>query len=76
MSDSVNLTPLLTSAEVGAILRLHPKTVERMARHGSIPALRIGRYWRFDEKRIAFWIRADVASSPVLDVPQESISVR
>lgn len=74
MSERANLTPLLTSAEVGAILRLHPKTAERMARRGTIPSLEIGRYWRFDEKSIATWIRAGVGFE-VPTVPASPISL-
>lgn len=39
--------PLLTPEEAAAYLRIHPKTVIRMARNRTIPALRLGKHWRF-----------------------------
>lgn len=38
---------LLTATEVGQRLRLHPKTVVRLARDGRLPAVKIGAAWRF-----------------------------
>lgn len=35
---------------------LHPKTVQRMARHGELPAYRIGRYWRFRASELSVWL--------------------
>jgi excisionase family DNA binding protein len=39
--------PLITVEAAAALLGIHPKTLERMARRGEAPALKIGRYWRF-----------------------------
>lgn len=33
---------LITSQELAEFLQLHPKTVERQAREGRIPAIRVG----------------------------------
>jgi excisionase family DNA binding protein len=38
---------LLTPAEAAERLRLHPKTVVRMARDGRLPAVKVGTAWRF-----------------------------
>lgn len=46
------MEPLLTCSEVGALLRLHPKTVERMAREGRVPCLRVAGRVRFDRPGI------------------------
>lgn len=35
---------------------LHPKTVQRMARRGDLPAYRIGRYWRFRASELSTWL--------------------
>ena len=49
--------PLLTDAEAGKFLGgLHPKTVQRMARRGELPAYRIGRYWRFRASELSEWL--------------------
>src|SRR6516165_10052774 len=47
---------LLSDIEVGELLGLHPKTVQRMARSGGIPAVRIGRYRRFRASALEHWI--------------------
>jgi excisionase family DNA binding protein len=43
---------LLTPAEAAARLKLHPKTVVRMAREGRIVAVKIGTGWRFHPDRL------------------------
>ena len=49
---------VLTTDEVAEILRLHPTTVRRRAESGDIPALRIGRVWRFPARWIEKYITA------------------
>ena len=39
--------PLIDIATAAGLLKLHPKTLQRMARGGDVPAVRIGRFWRF-----------------------------
>jgi excisionase family DNA binding protein len=49
--------PLLNDAEAAQFLGgLHPKTVQRMARRGDLPAYRIGRYWRFRASELSAWL--------------------
>jgi len=55
MSD---LERLLTSREVAELLRLNPKTVERMARAGRLPSVRVARRLRFRPSDIASWLTA------------------
>jgi excisionase family DNA binding protein len=43
---------LLTPAEAAERLRLHPKTVVRMAREGRLPAVKVGTGWRFHPDRL------------------------
>ncbi|WP_109486993.1 helix-turn-helix domain-containing protein [Occallatibacter savannae] len=50
--------PLLSDVEAALFLGgLHPKTVQRMARRGQLPAYRIGRYWRFRASELDEWLR-------------------
>lgn len=51
------LVPLLTCSEVGAILRLHPKTVERWARDSRLPCYRVGGRVLFDPGGVASWLQ-------------------
>lgn len=47
---SVNLPhfePLLDSAEAAALLKIHPKTLQKMARNREISGIQIGKLWRF-----------------------------
>lgn len=44
--------PLLTVCELARYLRLEPQTVRTLARDGKIPALKIGRIWRFRRTEI------------------------
>jgi len=39
--------PLQTPQEAAAYLRVHPKTAIRLARERRIPAIRLGKHWRF-----------------------------
>ncbi len=50
--------PLLTVEEAAAHLRIHPKTLQRMARNCQIPSVRIGKYWRFRLSVLDEWVRA------------------
>ena len=56
------MEPLLTSTEAGAILRLHPKVVERKAKRGEIPALKIGKFWRYRASALDGWITSRLES--------------
>ena len=48
--------PLLDSDEAAALLKIHPKTLQRMARNGEIPAIQIGKLWRFRASDLDHWI--------------------
>jgi excisionase family DNA binding protein len=50
------LASIMTTKEVSVYLRLHEITVGKYAAEGKIPAVRIGRVWRFDKDRIDEWI--------------------
>ena len=39
--------PFLDSDQAAAILRIHPKTLQRLARHGRVIGNRVGKLWRF-----------------------------
>ncbi len=53
LEDQPDDRPLLNPAQVADRLRLHPKTVVRMARDGRLPAVKIGTGWRFHPDRLA-----------------------
>jgi excisionase family DNA binding protein len=54
--------PLLDSGQAAAILKIHPKSLQRMARRGDIRALQIGKVWRFRASVLDEWIQQQLAS--------------
>jgi excisionase family DNA binding protein len=53
---------LLDSDEAAALLKIHPKTLEKMARHGEITGVQVGRLWRFRASVINEWLEHRMAS--------------
>jgi excisionase family DNA binding protein len=48
MSDFPHvLENLLDSEQAAAIVKVHPKTLQRYARNGIVSGLRVGKLWRF-----------------------------
>jgi excisionase family DNA binding protein len=47
---------IMTTKEVSKYLKLHEITICKYAAEGKIPAIRIGRVWRFDKDVIDKWI--------------------
>jgi excisionase family DNA binding protein len=50
------MSELLTTIELAEYLKLRPETVIRKAKKGEIPAIRIGRQFRFDKNQIDNWL--------------------
>ena len=48
--------PLLDSEEAAALLKIHAKTLQKMARRGEIRALHIGKLWRFRRSALNRWL--------------------
>jgi excisionase family DNA binding protein len=46
-SDWQAAEPYLDTDEAAALLRVHPKTLQRMARKGEVRGIRVGKLWRF-----------------------------
>ncbi|MCF8127224.1 MAG: helix-turn-helix domain-containing protein [Deltaproteobacteria bacterium] len=47
---------IMTTKEIAKYLKLHEITICKYAAEGKIPAIRIGRVWRFDKDAIDRWI--------------------
>ncbi len=52
--------PLLDSREAAEMLRIHPKTLQRMARNGEIAAIQIGKLWRFRTSALNEWLAKQI----------------
>lgn len=48
--------PLLDSEEAAALLKIHPKTLQKMARRGEVVAIQIGKLWRFRVSALNNWL--------------------
>ena len=48
---------LYSAEEAAAYLRLHVKTLQRLAHDGKVPCARIGKYWRFRLSDLDRWVR-------------------
>ncbi len=53
--------PLLDSDEAAALLKIHPKTLQRMARNGQIAGIQIGKLWRFRASQLNQWMESRIA---------------
>lgn len=49
---------ILTSREASALLKIHPKTLQRLVRQGAIPGFRVGDLWRFRYSDLETWFSA------------------
>ncbi|HEV2381820.1 MAG TPA: helix-turn-helix domain-containing protein [Terriglobia bacterium] len=56
------LEALLTSKEASQILKIHPKVLERMAKRGEVPALKVGEFWRYRATTLDAWINSRLQS--------------
>ena len=63
-SPTLSFEPLLDDKQAGEMLGLHPKTLQRLARRGEIPAVRIGRYWRYRASVLNQWIEVNSSGQP------------
>jgi excisionase family DNA binding protein len=48
--------PLLDSNEAAALLRIHPKTLQKLARRGDIKGIHVGKVWRFRVSDLNEWL--------------------
>ena len=48
---------LLTVEDVAHYLQFTPETVRSMVRRGELPAIKVGRRWRFRKEKIEAWIQ-------------------
>jgi len=48
--------PLLDSEEAASLLKIHPKTLQKLARNGEVEAIHIGKLWRFRASALNRWL--------------------
>ncbi len=52
---------LLDSEEAAALLKIHPKTLQKMARKNEISGMQIGKLWRFRASVLNEWLERRLA---------------
>lgn len=58
MSSNEVTDRLLDAYEVAGWLSVTPAWVHEMARSGDIPAIKLGKYWRFSRQSIEAWVKS------------------
>ena len=61
LSTSGQFERLLDSDEAAALLGIHKKTLQRMARSGEVPGVQIGDLWRFRASTLNEWLASRLA---------------
>jgi excisionase family DNA binding protein len=67
LSDTLGGTKLpsfLTTEEVLGYLKVNPRTIYRLIRSGELPAIRIGRQWRFRRSDLDDWLERQRSMAP------------
>jgi len=59
-SELHGFEPLLDTHQAAALLGIHPKTLQKMARAGTVPGHRIGDLWSFRVSELDSWVRMAV----------------
>jgi excisionase family DNA binding protein len=62
VASVANFEQLLDSEEAAALLGIHKKTLQRMARNGQVPGFQIGDLWRFRASSLNEWLGSKLAS--------------
>jgi excisionase family DNA binding protein len=58
----IDREPLLDSHQAAAILKVHPRTLQRLVHRGEIAAVHVGKLWRFKASVLTEWIDKGMAS--------------
>jgi excisionase family DNA binding protein len=59
------VTTYLTAKDLQDLIRVDKSTIYRMAEDGRLPAVKVGRQWRFPEREVMGWLGADTGNAPM-----------
>jgi excisionase family DNA binding protein len=62
---------LLTPEEVSTELSIPKTTLYKLCNSGQIPAVKIGKHWRFDREKMDLWLEAQFQSQAKNPVQEE-----
>lgn len=68
------MTELLTTRQVQALLHVDRTTIYRMVENGELPALRVGKQWRFAREQVDAWLQTGGASGSSATLPVRAAS--
>ena len=63
MTGTQSFERLLDLREAASILGMHWKTLERMARNRKVPALKVGKRWKFRLSSLNTWLENELNST-------------
>ena len=66
--------PLLSTDEAAQLLRMHPKTLQAMARAGQVPCAKIGKQWLFRASLLDEWVNGQLNWQQSRRVSTEEVS--
>lgn len=59
------MAEMLTAKEMQELLNVDRSTIYRMAETGRLPAIKVGRQWRFPSDLVRNWLRGQTSASPM-----------
>ncbi len=63
VESDAGFEPLLDVVEAAKLLRIHPKTLQKLTRIGRVPAYRVGRFWRYRGTDLEMWLQSGANSN-------------
>ncbi len=61
-TSAPHIEPLIDTEQAAALLKIHPKTLQRMARRGEVRGYQLGKLWRFRASDLVKSVSVEVAS--------------
>lgn len=58
------MTEMLTAKEIQELLQVDRSTIYRMAEAGRLPAIKVGKQWRFPAEQIDNWFHTQIGQTP------------
>jgi excisionase family DNA binding protein len=67
------MTEMLTAKDMQSLLQVDRSTIYRMAEAGRLPAIKVGKQWRFPGDQVEVWLNTSTVPQPVpVQLPPES----